>query len=78
MIKEYAIYKGENQIFVGTIEECMKHFNVKRETVHFWACPANKKRADTGARPGTKPRKKECSGVKVAVRLWEEDDDLDA
>lgn len=71
MKKEYAIYKGENQIFVGTIEECMKHFGVKRETVYFWACPANKKRADTGIRSGRKARIKECSGVKVAIRLWE-------
>ncbi len=72
MRKEYAIYKGNNQIFVGTIEECMKHFNVKRGTVYYWACPANKKKADTGIRPGRKPRKKEQSGVKVAVRLWED------
>ncbi len=71
MRKEYAIYKGDKEIFVGTIEECMEHFNVKRKTVYFWACPANKKIADTGKRPGRKPRKKECSGVKVAIRLWE-------
>lgn len=71
MRKEYSIYKGEKEIFVGTTEECMKHFGVKRETVYFWACPANKKRADTGIRPGTKPRKQEKSGVKVAIRLWE-------
>lgn len=70
MRKEYAIYKGDNQIFVGTIEECMKHFNVKRKTVYFWACPANHKIADTGERPGRKPRVKEQSGVKVAIRLW--------
>lgn len=70
MKKEYAIYKGENQIFVGTIEECMKYFNVKRETVWFWSSPANIKRADTGIRNGRKPRKKECSGVKVAIKLW--------
>lgn len=69
MKKEYAIYKGENQIFVGTIEECMKHFSVKRKTVYFWASPANIKRADTEIIKGRKPRKKECSGVKVAIRL---------
>lgn len=71
MKKEYSVYKGEKEIFVGTIEECMKHFGVKRRTVYFWACPANKKRADTGIRKGRKPRKKEKSGVKVAIRLWE-------
>lgn len=71
MKKEYSIYKGDKEIFVGTIQECMKHFNVKRETVYFWATPANKRRADTGIRLGRKPRKKERSGVKVAIRLWE-------
>ena len=71
MRKEHSIYKGEKEIFVGTIEECMKHFNVKRKTVYYWACPANKKIADTGIRSGRKPRKKERSGVKVAIRLWE-------
>ncbi len=70
MRKEYSIYKGEKEIFVGTIEECMEHFSVKRRTIYFWACPANKKRADTGERAGRKPRKKEQSGVKVAIRLW--------
>lgn len=70
MKKEFAIYKGDNQIFVGTIEECMEYFGVKRRTVQFWACPANIKRADTGMRPGRKPRKKEQGGVKVAVRLY--------
>ena len=72
MKKEYSIYKGENEIFVGTIDEVMRHFNVKRETVYFWATPANKKRADTGIRPGRKKKKKERSGVKVAIRLWKE------
>lgn len=57
-IREYSIYKGEKEIFVGTIEEVMNHFNVKKETVYFWATPANKKRADTGIRTGRKPRKK--------------------
>ena len=70
MKKEYAIYKGDNIIFIGTIKECMEHFQVKKETVYFWACPANIKRADTGIRPGRKPRIKEQSGVKIAIRLW--------
>lgn len=71
-IKQYSIYKGEKEIFVGTIEEVMEHFNVKRKTVYFWATPANIRRADTGIRAGRKPRRKERSGVKVAIRLWEE------
>lgn len=72
MKKEYAIYKGEKVLFIGTSKECAEHFNVTRKTVYFWATPANKKRADTGIRPGREKRKKECSGVKVAIRLWKE------
>lgn len=69
--KQYAIYKKDKFLFMGTIEEVMYHFNVKRKTVYFWACPANIKRADTGLRPGRKPRIKERSGVKVAIRIEE-------
>lgn len=72
--KEYSVYKGDKEIFVGTIEECMQHFGVKRKTVYYWATPANKRRADTGIRKGRKLRKKERSGVKVAIRLWKEDE----
>lgn len=28
MKKEYSIYKGEKEIFVGTIEKVMKHFGM--------------------------------------------------
>lgn len=70
--KEYAIYKGEKEIFVGTAKECALHFGVRVETVYNWATPSNIRFADTGIRLGRKPRKKEQSGVKVAVRLWEE------
>lgn len=73
MKKEYSIYKGEKEIFVGTIEEVMEHFNVKRKTVYFWSTPANKRRADAGIRAGIKPRKKEKSGIKVAIKLWKEE-----
>lgn len=68
-MKEYAIYKGERLLFVGTTEECAEHFGVTKKTVHYWASSINKKRADIGIRPGRKPRKKETTGVKVAVRL---------
>ena len=68
MKKEYAVYKGEKLLCIGTVDEIAKEFNVKK-TVYFWASPANIKRAETGIRKGKKPRKKECSGVKVAIRL---------
>lgn len=65
-MKEYAIYKGEKLLFIGTSEECAEHFGVTRKTVYFWATPANKKRAEFGVSGN---RKKECSGVKVAEKI---------
>ena len=69
MKKEYAVYKGEKLLCIGTVNEIAKELNVKEKTVYFWASPANIKRAETGIRKGKKPRKKECSGVKMAIRL---------
>ena len=42
---EYAIYKGDEFLFIGSLEECAKHFNVKRETVRWWSYASNYKRA---------------------------------
>ena len=69
--KQYAIYKKAKFLFMGTAKECARYFKVKVKTVYFWASPANMKYADTGQRPGRKPRKKECSGVKIAIRVEE-------
>lgn len=46
MIKlpDYAIYKGEEIIFVGNVREIAEKFNVRKETVRFWNSPANKRR----------------------------------
>lgn len=40
----YAIYKGDEFLDLGTVEEMAKKFNVKKETITFWASPANKRR----------------------------------
>ena len=68
---EYAIYKGDKLSFEGGVDEIAKHFGVKKSTVYFWASAPNKRYADTGYRPGMKKRKKECGGMKVAVRIDE-------
>ena len=41
--KEYALYKGEECLAVGTIEEIAKQQNVKVETIMFYHSPASKK-----------------------------------
>lgn len=55
--REYAIYKGDDLLFIGTIEECMEHFNVKRSTIRWWSYPVNHRRAAKG------------KNVKVAERI---------
>lgn len=61
MKSEYAIYKGDDLLFIGTIEECVKRFNVKRETVKWWSYPASHRRAEKGKR------------VKIAVKIEDEE-----
>ena len=45
---EYAIYKGDSFLFLGTVEEIANHFGVKKSTVYFWNSPAYKKRCLVG------------------------------
>lgn len=59
-MKEYAVYKGDVLLDIGTIQELAKKFKVKKETVRFWTTPANSKRAK---------KHKECSGHKIAIKI---------
>lgn len=43
--KEYALYKGDTCLAIGTIEELAKKFNVQKKTLHFYKAPAHLKRA---------------------------------
>jgi hypothetical protein len=54
-MKEYAVYKGEELLAEGTIEELADFFGVKPDTVLWWCTPTSFKR-DKGNR-------------KVAVRI---------
>lgn len=44
MYKEYALYKGEDFITVGTIEEIAKTEGVKKETIKFYGTKAYRDR----------------------------------
>lgn len=61
MASEYALYKGDELLIIGTIEEIASRFKVKPATIKFYGSPAYQRR--TG--------KKE-SGRRALVRL---DDD---
>lgn len=43
-IKEYALYKGEKCIAIGTIQEIAKQTGVKDRTIYFYTMPVYKKR----------------------------------
>lgn len=42
--KEYALYKGEECLAIGTKKELAKQFNVKEKTIEFYQTPAHLKR----------------------------------
>ena len=44
-MKEYALYKGENLLAIGTGEEIAKRMGVKKETIAFYKTPAYRRRA---------------------------------
>lgn len=49
--KEYALYKGDELLAMGTAKELAKQFGVKVPTIHFYKSPAYIKRTnDTKAR----------------------------
>ncbi|MGQ7595155.1 hypothetical protein ACTGVC_01300 [Streptococcus suis] len=49
--KEYALYKGDELLAMGTAKELAERFGVKVSTIHFYKSPAYIKRTnDTKAR----------------------------
>jgi hypothetical protein len=62
-LPEYAVYKGDKLLEIGTRKELAKKFNVTVDTVQFWGTPANKRRAVT---------KKGESQRKVAIKIEED------
>lgn len=47
-MKEYALYKGEECLAIGTIREIAKKMNVKERTIYFYTTPTYKKRVKAG------------------------------
>ncbi|MGX4686333.1 hypothetical protein JNUCC83_05455 [Vagococcus sp. JNUCC 83] len=41
---EYAIYKGDTFLFIGTVDECAERLNIKPTSVKFMTTPTGKKR----------------------------------
>lgn len=44
MKKQYAVYRGDDLLAIGTAEEIAEKLGIKKETVYFYASPSYKKR----------------------------------
>ncbi len=62
--KEYALYKGEEILAIGTIPEIAEEMKVKRETIAYYNTRAYQNRI--------KKRKAQDGNVRVLVPLEEE------
>lgn len=41
---EYALYKGDILLAIGTVEELAQQFSVKQKTIFFYQTPSQKRR----------------------------------
>lgn len=58
---EWAVYKGDELLIIGTLEECAEHLNVKPKTVYYYSMESYQERVKN-------PRNR-----LLAVRLDEEE-----
>jgi hypothetical protein len=45
-VADYAVYRGDELLSIGTIKECSEHLGVKEETLRFYTSPVYKKRVE--------------------------------
>lgn len=45
--KEYAIYKGDEFLYLGTLKECAAYLEVSERTIKFYMSKAYQKRSKT-------------------------------
>lgn len=43
-MKEYAVYKGDDLLCMGTVQECAENLGVKTETIRYYLTPAYQRR----------------------------------
>lgn len=43
---EYAVYKGDELIIIGTLKECAERLNTSEKMVKYYSYPSQKKRAE--------------------------------
>lgn len=65
-MKEYAVYKGEDFLVMGTLAECAEKLGVLPATVYFYSTPTYQRRL---------AKRKMTGNARVTVPLDEEDDE---
>lgn len=63
-LKEYAVYKGDDILAIGTDKECAAKLGIKPETVRFYASSKYLSRAE----------KRKSPNYMIAVKLDDEDE----
>lgn len=53
-MNEYAVYKGDKFLTIGTAEELSKELGVKQETIRFYATPSYHKRVAISKNPSNR------------------------
>ncbi|MGD7007589.1 hypothetical protein [Metabacillus sp. 84] len=49
MANEYAVYKGDQFVCLGTVRECAAYMGVTEKTVRFWSLPVYRRRMEQSA-----------------------------
>lgn len=60
---EYAVYRGDEFICLGTARECAAYLDVKISTIRFLSSPAHSKRVE---------KRKESEGSLIAIKVDDE------
>lgn len=63
-MNEYALYKGDELIKIGTIKEIAEHEGVKEDTIKFYKTPVYKKRVS---------QRERSKAPRILIKLDEED-----
>lgn len=69
-MKIYAVYKGDEFLFMGTLTECAEHFKVKRKTISYWTSAVNRRRI----LQNKKEKSRINSKRKIAIVVEEEEE----
>ncbi|ADC52171.1 MULTISPECIES: hypothetical protein [Alkalihalophilus] len=66
-VNEYAVYKGDEFLVLGTAEECAKQLNVSADYIKWLTMPTAKRRVEKSKNP------EKCM---VAIRLEDEEEEV--